>query len=108
MSDEPEDFRKLVLDAQRQFQLLADEARLTLAEICAFGASEQSRITAAKEILDRAYGKSVSPIEISGRDGGPVETKDVSDSAVAFTQRMSRLSAAMRETSSDDGDNDKS
>lgn len=31
------------------------------------------RVTAAKELLDRGYGKVGQPIELTGADGGPLE-----------------------------------
>jgi hypothetical protein len=38
-----------------------------------------ARLAAAREILDRAYGKPTQATEISGPDGGPVEVIDTSD-----------------------------
>lgn len=32
---------------------------------------------AAVEILDRGYGRPAAPQEISGKDGGPIETRNV-------------------------------
>ena len=34
--------------------------------------SEAARVAAAKELLDRAYGKSTQPVEHSGPQGGPI------------------------------------
>lgn len=91
-----DDFQDLVLESQRMFALAADDARLTLVEICAYGASEQARITAAKEILDRAYGKSRAAVELTGKNGGPVEYADVTESANRFSDRMARLAEVAR------------
>ena len=96
MADKHNDFTDLVLEGQRMFALAADDARLTLVEICAFGTNESARISAAKEILDRAYGKSASRVELTGRDGGPVEHADVTESANRFSDRMRRLAEAAR------------
>jgi hypothetical protein len=39
----------------------------------------RTRIAAAREILDRAYGKPKQATEVSGPDGGPVAVVDMSD-----------------------------
>jgi hypothetical protein len=36
-------------------------------------------VAAIKEILDRAYGKSLQALEHSGPNAGPIETREVSD-----------------------------
>ncbi len=33
-----------------------------------------ARVAAAKEMLERAYGKSKQAIELSGKDGSPIQT----------------------------------
>lgn len=38
-----------------------------------------ARVTAAQAVLERGHGKPVQPNTHSGPDGGPIETKDVSD-----------------------------
>lgn len=42
---------------------------------------------AAEQLLNRAYGKPVSPTEITGRDGGPIETDD----PLTATERAKRI-----------------
>lgn len=42
-----------------------------------------ARVGAACALLDRAYGKPVQMTEITGRDGGPIETKELSDMELA-------------------------
>jgi hypothetical protein len=48
----------------------APEAVQTLARIMREGDSDTSKIAAAKELIDRGYGKATQPI--SGADGGPL------------------------------------
>lgn len=91
--DDDFDITRLVAESRRQFGVLADEARVTLLDICLYGTSETARIAAAKEILDRGVGKPVSQVELSGRDGGPVEMKDVTESARSFTMRMAKMAS---------------
>lgn len=50
-------------------------------------------IQAIKEINDRVDGKTPSSIELAGKDGGPIETKDVSDH-----ERARALAAFMAKT----------
>lgn len=47
------------------------EAIDTLTAIMRSGESEQAKIAAAKELLDRGYGR--PPQAVTGDDGGPVE-----------------------------------
>lgn len=96
------DLESLVRESRRQFAVLADEARITLVEICSFGQNEAARIAAAKEILDRGVGKPVSQMELSGRDGKPIEVKDVSEGARSFTSRMAKL--AQREAEAEEAE----
>lgn len=42
-----------------------------------------ARVGAACALLDRAYGKPVQMAEITGKDGGPIETKELSASDLA-------------------------
>lgn len=54
-----------------------------LARLAKDAESEQARVSACREILDRAYGKAMQPTEISGPDGGPIETKQMSGDELA-------------------------
>ena len=67
-----------VSEATKAVRLLArkhsPEAFKELARLAAKADNEAVRVTAIKEILDRAYGKSVQPIDGDG-EGGPVEFK---------------------------------
>ena len=64
--------------AARKF---APTAFKELARLAAKAESEQARIAAIKEILDRAYGKSVQPHDGDG-EGGPIYVQDIARSIV--------------------------
>ena len=54
----------------------AEAAIKTLAEIHADKeAPPAARVSAATAILDRAYGKPPQCVELSGKDGGPIQTE---------------------------------
>lgn len=55
----------------------------TLVSIATASESDAARVTAANSILDRAYGKAKQAMEHTGKDGGPIETKDVSRADLA-------------------------
>jgi len=60
------------------------EALETLSEVMGDKAAPPAaRVSAACAILDRGYGKPVQSTELSGPDGGPIETtnEDISDAA---------------------------
>ena len=41
--------------------------------------SHADRYHACKELLDRGYGRTVQAVEMTGRGGGPLESRDISD-----------------------------
>jgi hypothetical protein len=41
-------------------------------------AQDSARVAAIKELFDRGFGKSVSSLELTGKDGGAVELKEMS------------------------------
>lgn len=57
-----------IKDIARQY---APDAVKELARLAKHAVSEQARVAAIKEILERAYGKSTQPI--SGEGGGPLQ-----------------------------------
>jgi hypothetical protein len=63
--------------------------------ICRNGKSEQTRISAAIAILDRAYGKPPQALHHSGDDGGPVQ---VQHNVESFMDRLRQLRRRMEET----------
>ncbi len=57
-----------------------------LARLMTEGRTDQVRIAACREILDRAYGKSRQSVEHTGHDAGPIVVKEISDK-----EKMRRL-----------------
>lgn len=55
-----------------------DDALKTLADVAKNGSSESARVAAATALLDRGYGRPPQAVEISGTNGGPVQTMDLS------------------------------
>jgi hypothetical protein len=51
----------------------AAPAMKELARLCVEAESEQARVSAIKELLDRAYGKSSQALQLSGEGGGPIQ-----------------------------------
>lgn len=62
--------------ATADIKALAQEHCITaitmLATIMTTSESDQAKIAAAKELLDRGFGKSLQGVELTGKDGGPV------------------------------------
>ena len=57
-----------------------EEALGTLISVMADEAAPASaRVAAACAVLDRGYGRPIQATEISGKDGGPIATADMSD-----------------------------
>jgi hypothetical protein len=52
----------------------APDALMALVQIMRGGDSEAARVSAANAIMDRAYGKPMQAVEMSGKDGGPMVT----------------------------------
>lgn len=63
---------KTTAEIRELAQKYTGDALTALVDILKKGDSETARISAAKEILDRAYGKSTQPLE--GGDGPPIDT----------------------------------
>ncbi len=53
-------------------QTYSAKALETLATIMRNSDNDTARIAAAKELLDRGYGKVTQPMEVSGPGGGPI------------------------------------
>jgi hypothetical protein len=60
---------KVTAEVRSLAQQYGEQAVKMLAEMMVNGESEAARIAAAKEILDRAYGKATQMIEGPGKDG---------------------------------------
>lgn len=66
---------KLTADIKVLAQSFGEEAIKGLIEIARDGeAPHAARVAAIKEVLDRGYGKAKQGIEMTGENGGPVET----------------------------------
>lgn len=61
---------KVTRDIKVLAQKHTPDALKTLASIMLKSESDQARVSAAKELLDRAYGK--SPQALTGNDDGPI------------------------------------
>jgi hypothetical protein len=71
-----------------------DEALQTLVSLMKGGESDQVRLSAANAILDRGYGKPPASLEVTGADGGPIQTQEVSPRE-RIARRLAGLSAAV-------------
>jgi hypothetical protein len=81
----------------------ADKAMKTLVAIMEDGAAPAAaRVTAAENILCRAYGKAPQSFELTGADGGPIE-HSVTNDAEYFTGRIFGLIAKSSEGASAEG-----
>lgn len=66
---------KVTADIKEIAQSFGQEAITHLVEIARDGdAPHVARVAAIREVLDRGYGKAKQGIEMTGEDGGPVET----------------------------------
>jgi hypothetical protein len=65
---------KVTADIRAAALVHGADAIVMLATIMTTSENDSARIAAAKELLDRAYGKSTMPVEVSGPDGGPIRT----------------------------------
>lgn len=59
-----------LLDIRASAQCFGKEAINTVYSIMTLSDSDTIRLAAAKELLDRGYGKASAPVELSGKDGG--------------------------------------
>lgn len=68
----------------------SETALSALVQIASQGASEAARVSAANSILDRAFGRPLQAVEMSGPDGGPVQTIDVSKLSTGTLREIMR------------------
>jgi len=78
---------KATLQIKELARVHAEEAIRTLAELLTTAESEQARIAAAKELLDRGFGRPMQAVEVSGPDGGAIEV----DSTLTPSEAYQRL-----------------
>jgi hypothetical protein len=64
---------RVTADVKALAQNHGGEAIAMLATILTTSENDSARIAAAKELLDRGYGKSMQAVELSGADGGPID-----------------------------------
>ncbi|TCK87348.1 hypothetical protein B0G74_7887 [Paraburkholderia sp. BL9I2N2] len=62
---------RVTADIKALAQSFGAEAIQTLVSIAQASESDQAKISAVKELLDRGYGKAVQAMEIAGKDGAP-------------------------------------
>lgn len=65
--------------------------------------NEATSLRAAVELLDRAYGRPVTPSEVSGPGGGPIRMQDVTPEEVH--QRVAAMLLAWHESNGDEQPN---
>jgi ribosomal protein S14 len=55
-----------------------ESAIARLAQLMVSAESEQTQVAAAKELLDRGFGKSSQAVELTGKDGAPIQSVQMS------------------------------
>jgi hypothetical protein len=60
--------------------------------------SDAARVSAANSIIDRGYGKARQAVEHTGKDGGPIETVDLSETEAARRIAFTLAKAVQPET----------
>jgi hypothetical protein len=58
--------------------------------------THKDRYAAAKDTIDRIEGRATQKTEVSGPDGGPIETRDVSDLKKLTTTELRTLTELYR------------
>lgn len=66
---------RTVADLAREHTPLAIE---TLVQVAGSGTTDAARVSAASALLDRAWGRPAQAVELTGANGGPVQTVDLS------------------------------
>jgi hypothetical protein len=54
-----------------------------LVQVAQASESDAARVSAANAILDRGYGKPTQLNEHTGKDGGPIQTEDLTENEIA-------------------------
>lgn len=78
---------QLHADAMRRLKGLVGEAVNTITWLVRNGHPDQVKLSAAKDVLDRAGLKAPDQVEISGRDGKPIEHR----TALTDEERAARV-----------------
>lgn len=74
----------------------------TLSEICENGDSESARVSAANALLDRGYGKPTQSHEHSGKNGGPIQTVDLTNATPEQLDALESVFGPLAECGDDD------
>jgi len=74
---------KATADIRALAALHGPTALAELARLAVEADNEQARISACKEILDRAYGRSAQTMEVTGKDGGAIAFDDINEMEMA-------------------------
>jgi len=74
-------------------QQYSDLALKTLVNVMRKGETDRDRVTAAKEILDRAYGKSVQAHQLESTDPDAGITEEMLDRAERFTSSIASIAS---------------
>lgn len=87
-----------------------DHAKAALATLVDVHSDKQAppsaRVTAATAILDRAYGKPSQSHELSGPNGGPIPTVDLTNLTDADIDRLEAIFGPLAGTAGDDAEAD--
>ncbi len=75
-----------------------ETAMNVLVKVAKTSESDAARVSAASVILDRGYGKARQAVEHTGKDGGPIETVDLSDTEAARRIAFTLAKAVQPET----------
>jgi hypothetical protein len=88
--------RRVIADVKVAARELTQQAIDTLAAIMNDPkVPPASRVSAATAILDRGHGKPTQAAEMGGRDGGPIETADVSAREI-IAERLAAIASRLR------------
>lgn len=68
-------------------------AIVTLMEIMRKGVNEGARIRAAEVLLDRAWGKPAQSVEVTGKEGGPIEYQQAREELASIISGLAARAA---------------
>ena len=94
-SGNPSGRPKIIKDLQELARVHTPEA---LAALVAALDKPGERVAAASALLDRGYGKPRQTTELTGPNGGPIQTQDVTDDREELAVILARAKAIREET----------
>ena len=74
---------KATAEVKAYCQEFGEDIISMLVQLAYYSIDPRVRIMAGKEILDRGYGRPPQGVELSGPEGGPIETISLSDKELA-------------------------